>query len=99
LWHAGERKNENSNERTLVLEDGPPSLFQDLCGSAPRASSAAQRMSNAPCVSKRMRSSSWFTVEAMEKDYQAYRDSWAAVLSEEMPCPREVGNRVDFSLT
>jgi len=23
----------NINERTLELEDGPPSLFQDLCGS------------------------------------------------------------------
>jgi len=35
----------------------------------------------------------------MVKGYQAYRDSWATVRSEEMPCLREVGNRVNFSLT
>ena len=29
----------------------------------------------------------------------AYRDSWATVLSEEMPCLREVGTWVNFSLT
>jgi len=37
--------------------------------------------------------------EAMAKGYQAYWDSWATVLSKEMPCLREVGNRVNFSLT
>jgi len=30
---AGEHENKNFNERTLKLEDSPPSLFQDLCGS------------------------------------------------------------------
>ena len=38
------------------------------------------------------------SVEAMVKGYQAYKDSWTTVLSEEMPCLREVGNRVNFSL-
>jgi len=32
----------------------------------------------------------------MAKGYQAYRDSWATVLSEEIPCLREVGNLVNF---
>ena len=32
----------------------------------------------------------WFSSEAMTKGYQAYRDSWATVLSEEMLCLREV---------
>jgi len=52
--NAGERKykkRENFYERTLELEDGPPSLVQDLCGSPPCASFAAQRTSNAPCIS------------------------------------------------
>ena len=89
------------NERTLELEDGPPSFFQDLCGSLPCASSAAWWTSDTPCVStksKQRRSFSWFSAEAMVKGYQAYRDSWATALSKEMPCPREVGNRVNFSL-
>jgi len=38
------------------------------------------------------RLSSWFLSKAMAKGYQAYRDSWATVLSKEMPCLREVGN-------
>ena len=89
------------NERTLELEDGPPSFFQDLCGSLPCASSAAWWTSDTPCVStksKQRRSFSWFSAEAMVKGYQAYRDSWATALSKEMPCPREVGNQVKFSL-
>ena len=89
------------NERTLELEDGPPSFFQDLCGSLPCASSAAWWTSDTPCVStksKQRRSFSWFSAEAMVKGYQAYRDSWATALSKEMPCPREVGNWVNFSL-
>jgi len=32
----------------------------------------------------------------MVEGYQAYRNSWATVLSEEMPQLREVGNRVNF---
>jgi len=47
----------------------------------------------------RRRLSSWFSSEAMVKGYQAYRDSWATVLSKKMPCLREVGNRVNLSLT
>jgi len=89
----------NFNERTLKLKDSPPSLFRDLCGSLPSATSAAQQIFNAPCVntkSKQRKSYSWFSVEAMAKGYQAYRDSWAAVLREEMPCLREVGNRINF---
>ena len=35
----------------------------------------------------------------MVKGYQAYRDSWATVLSEEILCLREVGDWVNFSLT
>ena len=47
-----ENKNrENSYERTLELEDVPPSLFQDLCGSPSCASFAARRTFDAPCVS------------------------------------------------
>jgi len=52
--HAGEHENkycENFNERTLELEDGPPLLFQDLCGSLPCTSSAARRTFDLPCVS------------------------------------------------
>jgi len=33
------------------LEDGPPSLFQDLGGSPPCASFAARQTFDAPCVS------------------------------------------------
>ena len=69
------------------------SLGSPLC-----ASFAAQWTFDTPCKSTN-KSSSWFSPEAMTKGYQAYRDSWTTVLSEEMPCLREVGNRVDFPLT
>jgi len=86
-----ENKNrENFYERTLELEDVPPLLFQDLCGSPPCTSFAAWRTLTAKGSWRR--SSSWFSSEAMVKGYQAYRDSWATVLSEEMSCLREVGN-------
>jgi len=54
--HAGERKNincENFYERILELEEGPPSLFQDLCGSPPCAacSFAARWIFNVLCIS------------------------------------------------
>ena len=40
-----------------------------------------------------------FSSEAMAKGYQTYKDSWATVLSEKIPCLREVGNQVNFSFT
>ena len=36
-----------------------------------------------------------FSVVAMVRGYHTYKDIWAAVLGEELPCWREVGNRVD----
>ena len=35
------------------------------------------------------------SVEAMVSGYHTYKDIWAAVLGEELPCQREIGNRVD----
>jgi len=46
LRHAGEHENNNLKnfyKRTLELEDGPPMLFQVLCGSPSCASFAARR--------------------------------------------------------
>jgi len=40
----------NFYERTLEPEDGPPSLFQDLCGSPPCASFAARWTFDMPCI-------------------------------------------------
>ena len=34
------------------------------------------------------------SVEVMAKGYQAYKDSWATVLGEAMPCLKEVSNKV-----
>ena len=34
-------------------------------------------------------------VEAMVRGYHTYKDIWAAVVGEELPCQREVRNRVD----
>ena len=71
LFGECENKNhEHFNKRTLELEDGPPSIFRDLCGSLPCASSAARQSFGTPCVStksKRRRSFSWFSVEATVK--------------------------------
>ena len=36
-----------------------------------------------------------FSVEAVVGGYNAYKDIWAAVYGEELPCKREAGNRVD----
>ena len=36
-----------------------------------------------------------FYVEAMVRGYNTYKDIWAAVVGEELPCQREVRNRVD----
>ena len=36
-----------------------------------------------------------FSVEAVVRGYRAYKDIWAAVYGEELPCEREAGNRVD----
>ena len=36
-----------------------------------------------------------FSVEAMVRGYHTYKDIQAAVPGEELPCKREVGNRVD----
>ena len=36
-----------------------------------------------------------FSVEAMVRGYHVYKDIWAAVHGEELPCQRELGNRVD----
>ena len=36
-----------------------------------------------------------FSVEAVVRGYRAYKDIWAAVYGEELPCKREAGNRVD----
>ena len=36
-----------------------------------------------------------FSVEAVVRGYHAYKDIWAAVYGEELPCEREAGNRVD----
>ena len=36
-----------------------------------------------------------FSVEAVVRGYHAYKDIWAAVYDEELPCEREAGNRVD----
>ena len=36
-----------------------------------------------------------FTVKAVVRGYHAYKDTWAAVHGEELPCERETGNRVD----
>ena len=43
LWTRN-KNHENFYERILEVEDGPPSLFQDLCGSPPCASFAARWM-------------------------------------------------------
>jgi len=93
----------NFYERTLELEDVPPSLFQDLCGSPPCASFTARQTFYTPCVSTRDHGGDhlhgFLPSEAMVKGYQAYRAIWATVLSEEMPCLREVGNLANYSLT
>jgi len=36
-----------------------------------------------------------FFVEVMVKGCQAYKDSWAPVPGEEIPCQRDVGNQFD----
>ena len=36
-----------------------------------------------------------FLVEAMVTGYHVYKDIWATVVSEEMPCQHEDGNRAD----
>ena len=36
-----------------------------------------------------------FSVEAVVRGYHAYKDIWAAVYGEELPCKKEAGNRVD----
>ena len=36
-----------------------------------------------------------FSVEAIVRGYHTYKDIWAAVVGEELPCQREVGNQVD----
>jgi len=93
---AGECKNKNHNnfnERTLEVEDSLLLLFQDLCWSPPSASFTARWTFDAPCVSTK--SKRRLSCEAMTKDYQAYG---TAVLSEEIPCLRKVGNLVNFHL-
>ena len=76
-------------------------LFQDLCGSPPCASSTAWRTSasDAHCVStksKWRRSSLWFSIEAMAKGYQAYRDSWSTVLNKKCLARGKLANRSIF---
>ena len=44
---------------------------------------------------KHCRPSISFSVEATVSSYHTYKDIWAAVLGEELPCQTEVGNRVD----
>ena len=39
-----------------------------------------------------------FSVEAMVRGYHTYKDICAAVLGEELPCQREVGNRVESAV-
>ena len=36
-----------------------------------------------------------FSVEAMVRGYHFYKDIWATVVGEELPCQREDGNRAD----
>ena len=36
-----------------------------------------------------------FSVEATVRGCHTYKDTWAAVVGEELPCQREVGNRVN----
>ena len=36
-----------------------------------------------------------FSIEAVVRGYRAYKDIWAAVYGEELPCEREAGNWVD----
>ena len=36
-----------------------------------------------------------FSVEAIVRGCHTYKDIWAAVIGEELPCQRKVGNRVD----
>ena len=36
-----------------------------------------------------------FSVEAMVRGYHVYKDIWATVVGEELPCQREDGNRAD----
>ena len=36
-----------------------------------------------------------FSVEVMLRGYHTYKDIWAAVLGEELPCQGEVGYHVD----
>ncbi len=40
-----------------------------------------------------------FSVEAMVRDYHAYKDIWTAVVGEELPCQRERANPRTRSLT
>ena len=36
-----------------------------------------------------------FSVKAVVRGYHAYKNTWATVHGEELPCERETGNRVD----
>ena len=36
-----------------------------------------------------------FTIKAMIRDYHIYRDIWSAVIDEESPCDKELGNLAD----
>ena len=36
-----------------------------------------------------------FLVEAMVRGYHVYKDIWATVVGEELPCQREDGDRAD----
>ena len=36
-----------------------------------------------------------FLIEAMVRGYHVYKDIWSAVVGEEFPCMKEVGNTLD----
>ena len=51
LMNCENKNRKNFWERTLEIEDVPPSLFQDLCGSPPCVRFTARRTFDAPCIS------------------------------------------------
>ena len=68
----------------------------DLLSSASSAARPTMDRSSVSTNTNRRRSASWFAVEAVVKGYKAYKDSWDAVLGEEMPCQKDVGNHGQF---
>jgi len=92
--HAAYHENKKLQKFEKEIEAGPSSLFKTveptLNGSLPSsASSAAQKIISPPRVStknKWSRSSSSFIAEEIAKSYQAYKDSWAAFLDQQIHC-------------